>query len=76
MLVTQSDTSGGAVATAERPRIGFSVKEVATMLGCSRAHVYRLIAAEQLGAVDIAGKDSTRTKYRVRQSDIDAYLGV
>lgn len=74
--MTQSDAA--AAQRNDQPtvpeRIGYPVSEVATMLAVSRAHVYRLIESGQLGAIDVSIEGSTRTKYRVRQLDLDAYL--
>lgn len=48
------------------------VSEVAATLGCSRGHVYNLIAANALTAVNIgAGKSS---KARIREDELDAFI--
>ena len=46
----------------------------AARLGCSDMHVYRLIAAGQLRAVDIAGPGARRSKTRIRTDDLAAYI--
>ena len=51
-----------------------TMNDVADLLGCSKPHVYRLIAAESIPVVDIAAKDSKRTKRRVRLEDLIQYI--
>lgn len=58
---------------ASRPSV-FTVPAAAAELGCSESHVYRLIAAGELRAVDIGTPGSTRAKTRVRADDIAAYI--
>ena len=50
-----------------------SVTAAAEQLDCSRGHVYGLIAAKKLRAVEIAAT-GTRTKTRVRAEDLDAFI--
>lgn len=63
-----------------RPRRGHqsvtlhSVDEAAKILGCSGMHVYRLIAAGELTAVDIAMPGAGRSKTRLRSDDLGAYI--
>jgi excisionase family DNA binding protein len=64
-----------------RPRRGHknvtlhSVAEAAAdILGCSEMHVYRLIAAGELTAVDIATPGAGRSKTRVRSDDLADYI--
>jgi excisionase family DNA binding protein len=52
-----------------------SVAEAAAeILGCSEMHVYRLIAAGELTAVDIATPGAGRSKTRIRSDDLAAYI--
>ena len=52
-----------------------SVTETADkFLGCSEMHVYRLIAAGELPAVDIAMPGAGRTKTRIRSDDLADYI--
>jgi excisionase family DNA binding protein len=52
-----------------------SVTEVATeKLDCSEMHVYRLIAAGLLRAVDIATPGAGRSKTRIRSDDLADYI--
>jgi excisionase family DNA binding protein len=52
-----------------------SVAEAATkILGCSEMHVYRLIAAGELPAVDIAMPGAGRPKTRIRSDDLADYI--
>lgn len=44
-----------------------SVVKVAEILDCSRAHVYRLIAAKQLSCVDISIGPRAKTRIPLRQ---------
>jgi len=48
--------------------------EAGERLGASAMHVYRLIACGALRAVDIAQPDSRRSKTRVRDDDLAAYI--
>lgn len=52
----------------------FSVVQVAERLSCSHQHVYRLIEAGELTAIDIATPGSTQSKTRIRESDLSDYL--
>jgi excisionase family DNA binding protein len=67
--------------TKPRPKQGHqrvtlhSVAEAAAeILGCSEMHVYRLIAAGELTAVDIATPDAGRSKTRIRSDDLADYI--
>lgn len=51
-----------------------TIPATADRLECSDMHVYRIIAAGQLRAVDIAAPGSRRTKTRVRSDDLAAYI--
>lgn len=48
-----------------------AVSEVARRLGCSRQHVYNLIAAGRLRSADIGLKEAAT---RVREDDLAAYI--
>lgn len=50
-----------------------SIATVAGRLDCSRGHVYGLIAAQKLRAVEIAATGS-RSKTRVREEDLEAFI--
>jgi excisionase family DNA binding protein len=53
------------------------VKEAAQILGCSDMHVYRLIAAGDLSAVNIAMPGATgarKSKTRIRSDELAAYI--
>jgi excisionase family DNA binding protein len=50
------------------------VTETAKILDCSDMHVYRLIAAGELAAVDIATPGARRSKTRIRSDDLAAYI--
>lgn len=52
----------------------FTVPEARQFLRCSENHVYRLIAAGELRAVDIAQPGSRKSKTRVREDDLAAYI--
>jgi excisionase family DNA binding protein len=52
----------------------YTIREVSTRLGCSAMHVYRLIAAGELDAVDIASPDAGRSKTRVRDDNLADYI--
>jgi len=60
--------------TTGRPTSLLTIKAAADRLGCSIAHVYRLIAAGHLRAADIAPPGSGRTKTRVRDDDLTEYI--
>jgi excisionase family DNA binding protein len=51
-----------------------TVPGAAEFLGCSEMHIYRLVAAGQLRAVDIASTGAQRTKTRIRSDDLMAYI--
>lgn len=50
-----------------------SVTHAAEQLDCSRGHVYGLIAAGKLRAVELKAKGS-RSKTRIRAEDLDAFV--
>jgi len=52
----------------------YSVAEAAANLGCSKPHVYRLIAAGELKIIDIATPGANRTKNRIGSEDLVAYI--
>lgn len=53
----------------------YPIPETAELLGgCSEMHVYRLIAAGELRAVDIATPGAGRSKTRVRSDDLADYI--
>lgn len=54
------------------PRL-LTVPQAAEVLGCSRTHIYGLIAAGHLRPVEIAAK-GVRSKTRIRQDDLDAFI--
>ena len=51
-----------------------TVPGAAEQLGCSDNHIYRLIAAGELRAVDIAQPGARKSKTRVRSSDLADYI--
>lgn len=51
-----------------------SITKAAEQLDCSRGHVYNLIATGQLRAVEVKTSGSTRSKTRVLQEDLDAFI--
>jgi excisionase family DNA binding protein len=51
-----------------------TIQGAAEVLGCSENHVYRLIAAGVLSAVDIAVPGARRSKTRVRDDDLASYI--
>lgn len=51
-----------------------AIPEAARRLDCSGKHVYRLIEAGVLRAVDIGTPGSGRSKTRVRSDDLAAYI--
>lgn len=50
-----------------------SIPSAAAQLDCSRAHVYRLIAAGKLRAVELKAT-GTRPKTRIRAEDVEAFI--
>ena len=50
-----------------------SIPETAERLSCSRGHVYDLIGAGLLTAVDISARGE-RTKIRLSDEDVDRYI--
>ena len=63
--MTQSDTPTVTVLTPQ---------QAADRLGCSKPHIYRLIASGALQAVDISAPGSQRTKTRILAEDLDTYV--
>ncbi|MEV5001994.1 helix-turn-helix domain-containing protein [Nocardioides sp. LML1-1-1.1] len=57
---------------SERAQL-LAVSSAASRLDCSRGHVYHLIAAGKLRAVDIKATGS-RPKTRVYEKDLDDYI--
>src|SRR5271165_3214840 len=51
-----------------------TIPATADLLECSEAHVYRLISAGVLAVVDIAMPGSRRSKTRVRDDSVNAYI--
>ena len=51
-----------------------TIAATATRLACSDMHVYRLIAAGELDAVDIAQPGAKRSKTRVTDVSISRYI--
>ena len=51
-----------------------AVPAAAERLGCSENHVYRLIAAGELDAIDIAQPGAKKAKTRVSEANLDAYI--
>jgi excisionase family DNA binding protein len=62
------------MAAQEKALDLLTITVAAARLGCSDMHVYRLIAAGALGAVDIAQPGARRSKTRVRSDEVDAYI--
>lgn len=50
-----------------------SIPSAAARLDCSRAHIYRLIAAGKLRAVEIKA-EGKRPKTRVRAEDLEEFI--
>lgn len=57
----------------EQPTQLMSITKAAERLDCSRGHVYNLIAAGQLRAVEIK-ISGPRPKTRVRSEDLEAFI--
>jgi len=51
-----------------------TIQQTAQRLGASENHVYRLLTSGELRAVDIAQPGSLRSKTRVREDDLAAYI--
>lgn len=54
--------------------IVLKIPQVAEILGCSDRHIYRLIDAGALPAVDISPPGSQRSRTRIRFSDLQEYI--
>jgi excisionase family DNA binding protein len=61
-------------AAPAQPQMALTIPAVAEQLGCSRAHVYRLIAAGELHKIDISSPGSKTSKTRVPHTALAAYL--
>lgn len=55
------------------PRL-YRVEEAAEQLGVSRATAYRLIAAGELGSLDVAPPRSTRAMTRISEAHIARFI--
>lgn len=51
-----------------------TIAATATRLACSDMHVYRLIAAGELDAVDIAQPGARKSKTRVTDASVSRYI--
>lgn len=62
--------------TAQDPKVVvvLTPQQTADWLNCSREHVYRLIKHGSLKAIDIAPRGSMRSKTRIREDDLIAYI--
>jgi excisionase family DNA binding protein len=70
----RADAVAAAVAAAAgRPPV-LTVPGAAGQLGCSEMHIYRLVAAGELRAVDISMPGSVRSKTRIRADDLASYI--
>lgn len=52
----------------------YTPQQAADWLACSREHIYRLIRKGVLPAIDISPPGSIRTKTRIRERDLVAYV--
>lgn len=57
-----------------QPLALLTIPATAGRLGSSDMHVYRLIAAGELRAVDISQPGARRSKTRIRSDDLDEYI--
>jgi len=57
-----------------RPSQLLTIPEAADRLRCSPNHVYRLIAAGKLRAIDVAQPGARRAKTRVTEHDVAEYI--
>lgn len=63
------------MATAKRPSVQLRTPaEAGHILRCSDDHIYRLIAAGELPAVDISQPGSRQSKTRIPDDGIAAYI--
>lgn len=63
-----------ARTTETRQTTLLTIAEASARLGCSDMHVYRLVAAGELAAVDIAQPGARRSKTRIRSDQVAAYI--
>jgi excisionase family DNA binding protein len=62
-------------ARTSRPSVRLlPIPAAADRLGCSENHIYRLIAAGELDAVDIAQPGARKAKTRINEANLDAYV--
>jgi excisionase family DNA binding protein len=63
------------MTTRPAPSTGLlTIAAAAARLGCSDMHIYRLIAAGELDAVDISQPGARKSKTRVREDNLAAYI--
>ena len=73
MAQTQTRKELAAATAGPAPAV-LTIPAAASQLGCSDMHVYRLVAAGQLRAVDISMPGSGRSKTRIRADDLADYI--
>jgi excisionase family DNA binding protein len=67
-------TQTGARRIADKPPALLTIAAAAARLGCSDMHIYRLIAAGELDAVDISQPGAKRAKTRVSELNLSSYI--
>lgn len=70
---TKKTAVADAAAAAGQPPV-LTVPAAAAQLGCSQMHIYRLITAGELRAVDISMPGAGRSKTRIRADDLADYI--
>jgi excisionase family DNA binding protein len=63
-----------AARASRSPAKLLPVPVAAERLGCSEMHIYRLVSTGELRAVDISLKGAGKSKTRIREDDLDAYI--
>jgi excisionase family DNA binding protein len=58
----------------DRPSALLTIAAAAARLGCSDMHIYRLIAAGELDAVDISQPGARKAKTRVSEANLASYI--
>jgi excisionase family DNA binding protein len=71
---SEMPTQAGNRKIPEPSAMLLTIAATAVRLGCSDDHVYRLIAAGELEAVDIAQPGAKRAKTRVSETDLSSYI--
>lgn len=73
LVLDETEVTEAEIEVLEEKVLVYTPAQAAERLGCSKPHIYRLITAGLLDAVDISAPGSRRTKTRILPEDLEAY---